>query len=166
MYKLTRTRGIDPKAAEAPKFISARYFQLKTNHAIIGDHLVRIKKLSEDWCWWCAGGGRTPKHQTRHHLFFECRRWTEERTAMFGGLKGGGKRWATAQVSALMAERGNTEALLTFLMETKVGRLLAQDGMERQAEERRVLWGWNEEAREETPGQNLEELEPGGLGEE
>ena len=65
MYKLTSTRGIDKEAAEAPKSISAPYFQLKTNHAIIGDHLVRIKKKRWEWCWWCAGGGRTPKHQTR-----------------------------------------------------------------------------------------------------
>jgi ribonuclease HI len=166
MYKLTRTRGIDPKAAEAPKTVSARYFQLKTNHGLVGDHLVRIKKKRADWCWWCAGGGRRPKRQTRHHLFFECRRWTEERAKMFEGMKGGRKRWATAQVSAVMAERKNTKAVLRFIEDTEVGRMLAQDRMEEIEEERRATWGWTEEVREETPDQNPAEPEPGGSGEE
>jgi hypothetical protein len=85
---------------------------------------------------------------------------------MLEKLKGGRKRWATAQVSALMAERSNTKAILKFLKKTKVGRLLAQDRMEEIEEERRALWGWTEEVREETPDQNLAEPEPGGGGEE
>lgn len=34
--RLTPARGIDEEAADAPNSVSARYFQLKTNHAIIG----------------------------------------------------------------------------------------------------------------------------------
>ena len=166
MYKLTRARGMDPKAAKAPKTISARYYQLKMNHALIGDHLVRIRKKQWDWCWWCGrGGGRSPKHQTRHHLFFECRRWTDERKTMFEKLKGGRKKWITAQVSALMADREHTNAILMFLESTGVGRLLAQSLIEDREEERRAEWGWNDEVREETPDQNLEEPAAGGDGE-
>jgi hypothetical protein len=65
-----------------------------------------------------------------------------------------------------MAERGNTEAILSFLRDTKVGRLLAHDEIERLEEERRLLWGWDEEVREETPDQTLAEPELGGGGEE
>jgi hypothetical protein len=50
MYRLTKDRGMDLKVATAPKSIASRYYQLKSNHAMMGQHLKRIKRVESDRC--------------------------------------------------------------------------------------------------------------------
>jgi ribonuclease HI len=146
-YRLTDKRGMDQIAAKRPKGVALRYFQLKTNHAMTGTHLKRIGRRESERCWFC---GHT--RQTRHHLFFDCPRWRDERETLWTGLKGGKKRWKTSQVNTVLAERGNTEGALTFLEATRVGQRPGQELERRIQEIRSDEWGWESE-KESTDGE-------------
>ena len=54
----------DPVPAKAPKRIAARYYQLKTRHALTATHMKTVKLRTDDQCWRCHGA-----KQTREHLF-------------------------------------------------------------------------------------------------
>lgn len=59
------------------KSVAARYLQLKSGHAITGEHLRRIGKADDARCWWCS-----ERRQSVAHLLLECRKWRREREVM------------------------------------------------------------------------------------
>ena len=48
---------------ESRKSIAARFYQLKTGHALLGKYLWRIGKRRDMECWWCGH-----EYQMRDHL--------------------------------------------------------------------------------------------------
>ena len=70
-YYLVPMQRVDKEASRAPKRIAPRYYQMKTEHALICTNHKHIKKSGNHPCWWCTGSPR----QTWVHLFKECRRW-------------------------------------------------------------------------------------------
>jgi hypothetical protein len=142
MYPLKNHRGPDPKAAETRKRLVERYYQLKIDHALTATHLKRIGRVESDGCWWCGQQLR----QIRQHLFYDCRSWTKERKTMLGKI--GNKKWKAAQVSAVLAKRENTEAVLEYLASTKVGLRARQvEEEEEERESRADRYGWREDER-------------------
>jgi len=62
----------------AKKTIAARFYQLKSGHALIAKYLLRIGKRSDMKCWWCGH-----KYQTRDHIFKWCKRWKREQKRLW-----------------------------------------------------------------------------------
>ena len=76
-YKIPKKPNMAPMLAR--KTIAARFYQLKTGHALIGPYLTRIKARDTDECWWCEKGVT----QTREHLLKNCERWKGEQDALW-----------------------------------------------------------------------------------
>jgi len=68
-YDLVK-RGGNSAVMEAKKTIAARFYQLKSGHALIAKYLLRIGKRRDMKCCWCRH-----ESQTRDHLFKWCKRW-------------------------------------------------------------------------------------------
>ena len=107
--------------------------QLKTEHALIGTHLKRIKKKDDDRCWWCPGSPR----QTRVHLFKECRRWRGARDSLWEGMEAERDEdgnpdglHRAASIPTLFAHPKAAKHVLQFLRNTEVGRRV--DGKKRE----------------------------------
>jgi hypothetical protein len=66
--------GLRKDLQSIPKQRAAVFLQLASRHALIGTHLVHIKKKESNRCWWCESGRR----QTHRYLFRECRSWQRE----------------------------------------------------------------------------------------
>jgi len=62
-YDLVK-RGGNSAVMKSQKSIAARFYQLKTGHALMGKYLMRIGKRRDMKCWWCGH-----EYQTRDHLF-------------------------------------------------------------------------------------------------
>lgn len=75
------TARLDDHVKDARKSVAARYMDLKSGHAITGDHLRRIDKADDARCWWCS-----ERRQSVAHLLLECREWRREREAMLRSL--------------------------------------------------------------------------------
>jgi hypothetical protein len=71
-YDLVK-RGGNSAVIKSRKSIAARFYQLKTGHALLGKYLRRIGKRRDMKCWWCGH-----EYQTRDHLFKWCKRWKQE----------------------------------------------------------------------------------------
>jgi len=63
-------RGGNSAVMKAKKTITARFYQLKSGHALIAKYLLQIRKRRDMKCWWCGH-----EYQTRDHLFKWCKRW-------------------------------------------------------------------------------------------
>ena len=63
---------------EAKKTIAARFYQLKTGHALIAKYVLRIGKRSDMKCWWCGH-----QYQTRDLLSKWCKRWKREQKRLW-----------------------------------------------------------------------------------
>ena len=111
-------KGTDPTPAKAPKRVAARYYQLKTGHALTAIHMKRIKRQENDQCWWCFRS-----KQTREHLLKHCTPWRAQQKAMWAKVEKVTKRrkgrWKMAE---LFADERCSEAVLEFLRTTDVGR--------------------------------------------
>jgi len=68
-YDLVK-RGSNSAVMGAKKKIAARFYQLKSGHALIAKYLLWIRKRSDMKCWWCGH-----EYQTRDNLFKWCKRW-------------------------------------------------------------------------------------------
>jgi hypothetical protein len=121
--------GIRAALKKVPKRTAAVFLQLASGHALVGTHLVRIKKKESDACWWCDSG----KKQTRGHLFGGCRAWKRECLALkkrveriTGKRRKRGQRrrerGARLKVVDLFKDERLTGAVLDFLKDTEVGR--------------------------------------------
>jgi hypothetical protein len=109
--------------------LAAVFLQLASGHALIGAHLVRIKKKESDVCWWCDSG----KKQTRGHLFGGCKAWKRECLALkkrveriTGKRRKRGQRrrerGARVKVVDLFKNEKLTGAVLDFLKDTDIGK--------------------------------------------
>jgi len=76
-YDLVK-RGGNSAVMEAKKTIAARFYQLKSGHALIVKYLLRIGKRRDMKCWWCGH-----EYQTRDHLFKWCKRWKREQKRLW-----------------------------------------------------------------------------------
>jgi len=68
-YDLAK-RGGNSAVMRSKQTIAARFYQLKSGHALIAKYLLRIGKRRYMKCWWCGH-----EYQTRDHLFKLCKRW-------------------------------------------------------------------------------------------
>lgn len=105
---------------DGKKSVTARYLQLKSGHAVIGVHLLRIKKAQDARCWWCDSS-----RQTVGHLLMECRKWRRERETMLKGMQHKkiemSLRRDASDLQLLLGDNA-AEAVLGFLEHTAVGK--------------------------------------------
>jgi len=127
-YDLVK-RGGNGAVMKSQKSIAARFYQLKTGHALMGKYLRRIGKRRDMKCWWCGH-----EYQTRDHLFKWCKRWKREQKRLWvdgqegeEGYEGVEKVMKKPKISLPMslvfAEEKCSRALLDFLFLTDVGRI-------------------------------------------
>jgi len=135
-YDLVK-RGGNSVVIEAKKTIVARFYQLKSGHALLAKYLLQIRKRSDMKCWWCGH-----EYQTRDHLFKWCKRWKQEQKWLWvdgqegeDGYEGVEKLLKKPKISLPMslifAEEKCSQALIDFLSCTDVGRI---SGMVEEAE--------------------------------
>jgi hypothetical protein len=121
--------GIRTALKKIPKRNAAVFLQLASGHALIGTHLVRIKKNESDACWWCD----SERKQSRGHLFGGCHAWKRECLALkkkVEKIKGRkrqrgqrrSERGARLKLVDLFKDERLTGAVLEFLEETEIGR--------------------------------------------
>jgi len=126
-YDLVK-RGGNSAMMEAKKTIMARFYQLKSGHALIAKYPLRIGKRRDMKCWWCGH-----EYQTRDHLFKWCKRWKQEQKRLWvDGQEGGNgyvgvekvfkKSKISLPMSLIFAEEKCSQVLIDFLFHTDVGR--------------------------------------------
>ncbi|KAI5813529.1 hypothetical protein BZA77DRAFT_373516 [Pyronema omphalodes] len=121
-FRPRKTWGLRDSLRSLPKRRSAVFLQLASGHALIGTHLVRVKKKESDVCWWCTSNVR----QTRGHLFGECHRWRREYAVLkkeVDAIKG--RSWrprARLKAVDLFSDDRYTKVLLEYLAATEIGR--------------------------------------------
>ena len=87
---------------------------------MIGAYLVhKIHKISSSECLWCGSGER----QSRYHVFVRSRAWLPQSRAMRRSVRVEASAGAFRQTA--LSERMATTAVLAFLRETKVGRIVS-----------------------------------------
>ena len=151
-YVLTATQRTDKAPATAEKRTAARYYQLKTGHALIGTYLKRIGRRETDECWWCRGKTR----QTRTHLLKDCRAWRRQQGELWAGMseerdkegKPDGLSRA-APVEKLFAHPKAAPHILRFLRVTQVGRRTTRKGERQTTTQPTDEWGWEDAGEEE-----------------
>jgi len=122
-------RGGNGAVMTSRKSIAARFYQLKTEHALMGKYLMRIGKRRDMKCWWCGH-----EYQIRDHLFKWCERGKQEQKRLWvyrqegeEGYEGIEKVMKKPKISLPMslvfAEEKCSRALLDFLNLTDVGRI-------------------------------------------
>jgi len=127
-YDLVK-RGGNSAVMKSQKSIAARFYQLKTGHALMGKYLVRIGKRRDMKCWWCGH-----EYQTRDHLVKWCKRWKREQKRLRAdgqegedGYEGVEKVMKKPKISLPMSlvfgEEKCSRAVLDFLCLTDVGRI-------------------------------------------
>ena len=121
----TPTIKINKHIRDAKKSVAARYLQLKSGHAVVGVHLLRIGEAQDARCWWCGHN-----RQIVAHLMLECRKRRRERDAMPRRLDSdkltiSSKRDRT-DLEVLFRE-GATTAVLRFVEKTEVGKKLTSE---------------------------------------
>jgi len=113
----------------AKNTIAARFYQLKSGHALIAKYLLQIGKRSDMKCWWCGH-----QYQTRDHLFKWCKRWKREQKKLWvDGQEGEDgyegvemvlkERKISLPMSLVFAEEKCSQALMDFLVHTDVSRI-------------------------------------------
>jgi len=113
--------ALDEHVKDARKSVASRYLQLKSGHAIIGVHLLRIGKVQDARCWWCSSSSR----QTVEHVLLECRKWRRERRTMIRNLST--KNIAISEtpdrrnVKILFGDNATVD-VLEFIEKTEVGK--------------------------------------------
>ena len=127
-YDLVKWGG-NKAVMTSKKSIAARFYQLKTGHALMGKYLRRIGKRRDMKCWWCGH-----EYQTRDHLFKWCRRWKREQKRLWDDGQEGEDAYESVvkvmkkpkislPMSLVFAEEKCSRALLDFLCHTDVGRI-------------------------------------------
>jgi hypothetical protein len=135
-YDLVK-RGGNNAVMKTRKSIAARFYQLKTGHALLGKYLRRIGKRRDMKCWWCGH-----KYQTRDHLFIWCKTWKQEQKRLWDDRQEGEDGYESVTkvmkkpkisfpMSLVFAEEKCSRALLDFRYRTDVGRIT---GVEEEAE--------------------------------
>jgi len=122
----------DPAPAKARKDIASRYYQLKTGRALTGMYLKWIGSREDDTCRWCHRPGST---QTREHLFKTCTAWRRQQKVLWKEVRLQTRRGRDRfRIADLFADERCTEAILTFLETTDVGRQAREEDWENGSE--------------------------------
>jgi len=104
---------------DSKKSATTQYLQLKSWHAVTGVHLLRMKKVRDNRCWWCGS-----RQQSVNHLMFKCRRW-RERESMVSTLASKkveiSARMNGQDLKTLFGE-ASIETVLRFIESTSVGK--------------------------------------------
>jgi len=127
-YDLVK-RGGNSAVMEARKTIVARFYQLKSGHALIAKYLLQIGKRRDMKCWWCGH-----EYQTRDHRFKWCKRWKQEQRRLWVDGQEGEKGYEGVEkvlkkpkislpMSLVFAEEKCSQALMDLLSRTDVGRI-------------------------------------------
>jgi len=122
-------RGGSSAVMESKKMIAARFYQLKSGHALMAQYIRQIGKRRDMKCWWCGH-----EYQTRDHLFTWCKRWKQAQKRLWideqegeEGYKGNQKVLKQPKISLPMslvfAEEKCSKGLMDFLFHTDVGRI-------------------------------------------
>ena len=118
--------------SEVKKGTASRYYQLKTGHALTGMYLRWIGSREDDMCWWCHKPGAT---QTREHLFKVCTAWRRQQKVLWKEARvqtKRGRNWF--RIAELFADERCTDAILTFLETTDVGRRAREEEWEKESD--------------------------------
>jgi ribonuclease HI len=119
-YKMPAGQKPDGMVAGSSKRHASRFYQLKTGHALTGEHLHWSKSRPTPQCWWCAS-----EKQTRDHLFKECAEWRGQQRILWAEVRKETGKWKSRwKVRDLLADERCTRAVLDFLSTTDVGRLV------------------------------------------
>jgi ribonuclease HI len=127
-YDLVK-RGGNKAVMESKKSVAARFYQLKTGHALLGKYLRRIGKRSDMKCWWCGH-----KYHTRDHLFKWSKQWKREQKRLWNDGQVGEEGYECVMkvmkklkislpMPLVFAEQKDSRALLHFLYHMDVGRI-------------------------------------------
>jgi hypothetical protein len=111
------------------KSIAARFYQLRTGHALLGKYLRRIGKRRDMKCWWCGH-----EYQTRDHRCKWCNRWKGEQMQLWvtgkrrdeeyeGIEKVMKKPKVSLPMSLVFPKEKCILTLIDFLFVTDVGRI-------------------------------------------
>ena len=65
VYVLRKEDKPDPTPARAEKRTAARFYQLKSGHALTGVYLKSTDNRPDDHCWWCDPENISGTQQTR-----------------------------------------------------------------------------------------------------
>jgi len=131
--QLTRTRNRkyrpdakkpDQTVAKAKKRLASRFYQLKTGQCLTGQYLAWTTRRPDATCWWCQY-----KIQTREHLFKNCPQWKSQQRTLWATvlestrkLPGPTRSRDRTNIAELLADKRCSQAVLTFLATTDVGR--------------------------------------------
>jgi ribonuclease HI len=79
-YRLKDKAGSKrPVPMSSMKSLAARFYRMKSGHALTGTYLKRFRHREDDKCWWCREG----MLQTREHLLRHCSRWKDQQKALW-----------------------------------------------------------------------------------
>ena len=120
-YRPPPGRKLHRGLGKVRKELAGRSYQLPSGHAVTASHLRRVGQAPNDRCW-CGSGER----QSRQHLFIKCWRWTPGIQRLWGRVKKGCERESprAPSVRLLFRDERATPAMLEFLEETRVGKML------------------------------------------
>jgi len=152
---------------------------MKTGHCLTGQYLAWTTRRPDATCWWCQY-----KSQTRQHLFKNCPQWKSqqktlwatvlEETRKLPGPTRSRDRTNVAELLAeLLADQRCSQAVLTFLATTDVGRTsgppvadenedAASEASEWEAREQEE-WAWERREEEERLGREQDGYQGGGF---
>jgi ribonuclease HI len=159
-YKMSNSQRPDDTVAGSTKRLAARFYQLKTGHALTGVYLHWTKARPTPQCWWCP----YPR-QTREHLLKGCPKWRKQQKVLWKEVwkeTGGGRfRWKAHE---LFAEPRASQAVLNFLSSTDVGKTVL--AVEEEADAGSEVSEWELRKRQEREDERGAEAEALGVGEE
>jgi len=90
--------------------VVSRFYQLRTQRALIGPYLKKIGKRASDTCWCCDRGVKQP----REHLFKSCKKWKSPQAILWAeGRKKTKKRKGQVQISELFVEKSAAQLCWT-----------------------------------------------------
>jgi len=114
----------DQTVAKAKKRLASRFYQMKTGHCLTGQYLAWTTRRPDATCWWCQY-----KNQTREHLFKNCPQWKSQQRTLWATvleetrkLPGPARGRDRTNIAKLLADQRCSQAVLTFLATTDVGR--------------------------------------------
>jgi len=114
----------DQTVAKAKKRLASRFYQMKTGHCLTVQYLAWATRRPDATCWWCQY-----KIQTRVHLFKNCPQWKSQQKTLWAAvlevtrkLPGPTRGRDRTSIAELLADQRCSQAVLTFLATTDVGR--------------------------------------------
>ena len=109
----------DPTPSRAVKRTAARFYQLKSGHALTGVHLKSTDNRPDDHCGSATRRTSVALSRRGDHLFKHCSRWKDQQAELWARVKEATERakrkW---RVGDLLADGRCSPAVLDFLRST------------------------------------------------